>query len=352
MAEHAPIATPGGAAPSAPAACLSTPFAFRGGIVARNRVAVPPMVVCGLHPDSAVTDATVAHYAALAAGGAGVLIQEATCVSPDGKLAAEQLGLWEDGQVEGMRRLVETVRPHGPVHLVQIHHSPVPADIGTEAVERIRDAFVRTAVRAQDAGFHGVELHGAHGYLLSRFLSPRWNRRDDRYGEPIRLAAEILEAVRSATRPAFLVGIRLGVDCPDLPTGLAHAVALDRMGVDFLDVSRGHREEDDPPYAAPCDFPFHELAHRAAAVKPHVAAPVIGVGSLDDPAVAANYLAAGHADFAAVGRGHLVDPAWARKALADEPRDPCLHCPSCKWFRQHELCPGRLRARRIERRNP
>ncbi len=335
------------AAVPAAVAALAAPFALRGR-TAKNRVALPPMVITGLHPDCVVTDETVAHYRAFAEGGAGFLVQEATAVSPDGKLHPKQLGLWEDAQTDGMRRLVEAVRPHGGVFVVQIHHAPVPPDAGTDAVERIVARFADAAVRAERAGYDGVELHGAHGYLLSRFHSTAWNRRTDRYGDPERLVLEVYDAVRAATSGGFLVGIRLGADNPGFEAGIALARSLDRRGIDFLDVSNGYRGPDAAPPAPPEGYPFSALSYRAAAVRPHVKAPVIGVGSLNDPAVAAAYVAAGHADFAAVGRGQLVDPAWTRKALSGAPIHACMECPGCQWFGNHPCCPGRQRADRLE----
>jgi NADPH2 dehydrogenase len=326
---------------------LGSPMRIRGA-TAKNRIVVPPMVVCSLHPACETTPDVVAHYAALAAGGCSILIQEATCVSRDGKLASQQLGLWEDGQIDGMRRIVAACRPHGPLLLVQLHHARVKRELATAEVARIRDDFVAAAVRAERAGYDGVELHGAHGYLLCTFLNPRINRRTDRYGEPLQLVREILAGIRAATGDGFLVGIRIGADNPDLGTGIAQCVALEGLGIDFLDVSSGLSEPGDGPLPVPDGFPFSDLAFRGCEVKRHVSVPVIAVGSLNDPARAARLVEEGHADFAAVGRGMLVDPAWARKTLAGEPADPCLDCAICRWFRHPEECPGRRKARSLE----
>jgi 2,4-dienoyl-CoA reductase-like NADH-dependent reductase (Old Yellow Enzyme family) len=323
---------------------LSSPLRIRRS-TAKNRIVVPPMVVCGLHPDGEVNEAVLAHYESFAAGGCGILIQEATCVSPDGKLAEQQLGLWDDGRTEGMRRIVERCRPYGPLLIVQIHHARTRGEPDTATVERIRDDFVAAAVRAERAGYDGVELHGAHGYLLCAFQNPRLNRRSDRYGEPMRLTEEVYRGIRAVTGPDFIVGIRIGADNPDMETGLAQCAALEALGIDFLDVSSGMTGPRDPALPVPSDFPFSELAWRGVEVKKRASVPVIAVGSLDDPARAARLVEGGYADCAAVGRGMLVDPAWARKVLAGEPVDPCQNCSPCRWFRHHENCPGRRRAR-------
>ncbi len=326
-----------------PGTTLGTPLRIRNA-TAKNRIVLPPMVVNGLHPDNEVTDATLAHYGAFADGGAGVLIQEATCVSPDGKLSDQQLGLWADGQVEGARRLVERCRPSGALLFVQIHHVRFEHEPETAVVERIRDDFSAAAVRAEHAGYDGVELHGAHGYLLNAFMNPRRNRRTDRYGDPMRLVTEVYEAVRAATGPGFIVGIRVGVDNPDMATGLAQCRALEALGVDFLDISAGMTELDDATLPVPCDFPFSALAWRGCEVKKHVKVPVMAVGGLNAPSLAAKLVEGGFADFAAIGRGQLVDPAWAAKTLAGLPVDACLDCNACKWFNSHTKCPGRLAA--------
>ena len=320
---------------------LATPLRIRDA-VAKNRIVLPPMVVCGLHPDGVVNDAVVAYYERLAAGGCGILIQEATVVSPDGKLAEPQIGLWSDDQLDGQKRIVDRCRPHGPLFLVQIHHARVMRrELETAEVERIRDDFTAAAVRAEKAGADGVELHGAHGYLLCSFLNERVNRRKDRYGDPMALVTEIYRSIRQATRPGFLVTIRVGADNPDMASGIARSRALEALGFDLLDVSSGMTKPGDPKLPVPADFPFSELAWRGCEVKKHVAVPVIAVGQLDDPKKAARLVEEGYADFAAVGRGMLVDPEWAKKTLAGEPVHSCQNCSPCRWFRHHETCPGR-----------
>ncbi len=320
---------------------LAAPLRLRDR-VAKNRIVLPPMVVCGLHPDGLVNEDTLAHYERFAAGGSGILIQEATCVSPDGRLADPQLGLWSDDRLDGQKRLVDRCRPHGPLYLVQIHHARVVGrELGTAEVERIRDDFTEAAVRAEKAGADGVELHGAHGYLLCAFMNPRVNVRTDRYGDPMALVDEIYRAIRQRTRPGFLVTIRVGADNPDLDTGIARSRALEALGFDLLSISSGMTKPEDPKLAVPDDFPFSALAWRGCEVKKRVSAPVVAVGQLDDPAKAARLVEGGFADFAAVGRGQLVDPEWAKKVLAGEPVHPCQNCSPCRWFRHHENCPGR-----------
>lgn len=329
----------------------------------KNRIVLPPLVICGLHPEGIVNDRVVAHYAAFAKGGCGIIIQEATCVSPDGRLAGPQLGLWQDSQIEEAKRIVEVCRPSGALLLVQIHYASKQGEpdsivqVGPSAyhnqdgdhraldlaeIERIRDDFITAAVRAEKAGYQGVELHAAHGYLLCAFMNHKLNRRSDRYGEPTRLVREIIDGIRQRTGNDFIVAARVGADNPDLPAGHANCRALAEMGVDLLDVSSGMAQ--DGPLPVPPDFPFSELAWRGCEIKKKTALPVIAVGDLNEPARAALLIEGGFADFAAVGRGMLVDPDWPAKVLAGLPVNPCLDCRTCRWFRNHEKCPGRRRA--------
>lgn len=327
----------------------------------KNRIALPPLVICGLHREGRVNEAVLDHYEALARGGNGTIIVEATCVRPEGRLAGPQLGLWEDGQIGGMARIAECVLPYGALLLVQIHYASKqgePDDVKqvgpseyvnhdgqhraltTAEVERIRDGFIDAAARAEKAGFSGVELHGAHGYLLCAFMNPTYNRRDDRYGELTLLPREIIAGIRQRTGKDFLVTCRIGLDNPDIETGVANSRALEAAGVDLLNVSHGMGREGKLP--VPEGFPFSELAWLGCEAKKHLTIPVIAVGGLDKPGLAAKLIEGGYSDFAAVGRGQLVDPEWAGKTLAGRPVQPCLNCKiGCRWFIKHEKCPGK-----------
>lgn len=343
---------------------LASPIQVRNHRV-KNRIVLPPLVVCGLHPDGQVNAAVVAHYSGFAQGGCGIIIQEATCVSANGKLAGEQLGIWQDSQIEQAKRIVAACLPYDPLLLIQIHHAskqgepdqvvqvgPSPyvnsdgrhRELSLAEIEVIRDDFVAAAVRAEKSGYHGIELHGAHGYLLCAFMNPKLNQRMDRFGDPLQLVGEIIGGIRQSVKSDFLVTIRIGLDNPDPSVGLSQCQELEKMGIDLLNVSSGMAQEQ--RLEIPEGFPFSELAWRGCEAKRHVSVPVIAVGDLNDPVRAARLVGEGYADFAAVGRGMLVDPEWANKALAGQPIHPCLDCRDCVWFRHHQKCPGRKRAER------
>jgi NADPH2 dehydrogenase len=341
-------------------ASLNSPIVIRNSTV-RNRIVLPPLVICAMHPRGGVNETVLDHYESFARGGCGAVIVEATCVLPEGRLAGPQLGLWEDAQIGGMARIAGRVLPHGALPLVQIHyaskqgepdnvvqvgpsaytnHDGIHRALPTAEVERIRDGFVAAAVRAEKAGFPGVELHGAHGYLLCAFMNAAYNQRDDRYGDLTFLPREIIAGIRQVTGPDFIVAARVGVDNPDVATGIANCRALEAAGLDLLSISHGMGRTDKLP--VPDGFPFKELTWLGCEVKKHVHIPIIAVGGLNDPEKARKLVGEGWADFAAVGRGMLVDPEWANKVLAGQPVNKCYDCKKgCVWFREHEKCPGR-----------
>ena len=326
----------------------------------KNRIVAPPLVVTGLHRQSQVVEELLKLYGAFAESGCGTIIQEATCVLPEGKLAGDQLGLWEDGQIDGCRRIVGRCKPHGALMLVQIHYASKQGEpdnvvqigpseytnhdgfhraLGLDEVERIRDGFIAAALRAERAGYDGVELHGAHGYLLCAFMNSKLNRRSDRYGDTMELVREVYAGIRQSVRSDFLVTIRVGVDNPDMQTGIRNTQEIDRLGFDIINVSSGMAQ--DVEVKAPKGFPFSALTWRGCETKKFVKAPVIAVGDLDDPALAKRLIAEGWADFAAIGRGMLVDPHWAGKALGIDPAPliRCRKCRHCQWFGDHNRCP-------------
>ncbi len=358
---------------------------------------MPPLVIWQSDATGLVTDRHVAHYERSA--GAGLVIVEATAIAPEGRLAATQLGIWSDDHLPGLARLARTISASGALAGIQLHHAGgnatmektcglaprVPSlvegspdgarEMSDEEVELVVAAFARATRRALGAGFRVIELHGAHGYLISQFLSPGTNRRRDRWGgSPERRAAFLTEAVAAARREIESAGlggeaaltVRLGLAASDpralsLDEGCDAARAAVAAGVDFLDISNAG-PSDDALSAAIRDRArrsgIEPIAGRspvlllAAIAKSSVRVPVIGVSGLRTPEQAADAVDSGIADLVAVGRGILADPRWAAKALGTDLRsiELCQDCaPSCHWFREPATCPARRRlARRGE----
>ena len=326
----------------APVRLLSDPVKI-GAVTARNRICIPPMVFYGhAGEDGMVTEDHVAHYREFAAGGAGLIIQEATCIAPEGRLRPDQLGIWSEEHVPGLRRIAETVHENGCPIFLQIHHRAAedPGALSTAEIEALRDAFIEGSLRAFRAGYDGVELHGCHSYLLCQMLNRCTNTRTDKYADGIRLVEEIYQGIRSRTPPEFVIGIRLGGFEPALPDGIAHAKAMEEMGLEFLDISYGFSGAMDQE--APGDPRFSAAVRAAAAVKEAVTIPVFAVDGIRTPEDAEQILTETGVDMVDIGRSALVDPDWPRKALAGLTPGRCLDCRTCQWRIDASRCPGRL----------
>ncbi len=329
-----------------------------------NRICVPPMVCFNWSDESGiVSEKHVAHYKAIAQGGPGLIIQEATCIDPVGRLAASQLGIWSDDHIPGLKRIVDAVHAEGVPILVQIHHAgimglmnPAPcpsayefqrrdftqrgAEMTLEQIAELRQNFAEAARRAQKAGYDGVELHGCHSYLLCQFLNKRVNRRTDKYADGMKLVEEIVNDVREATGPDFIVGIRLGVFEPGLQDGIDHAKRLAELGIDFLDLSYGFGPESDPE--KPEDFPLADVIFGAGRVKAEVGdVPVFAVYGIQSAEQAQLALDLTNADMIDVGRGILVNYNWPKDACDGRDTGKCLYCPTCMWRVDADKCAGR-----------
>jgi 2,4-dienoyl-CoA reductase-like NADH-dependent reductase (Old Yellow Enzyme family) len=335
----------------------------------RNRICVPPMVCFNWSDDNGyVTDKNVEHYRAIARGGAGLIIQEATCVTKEGRLHNTQLGIWDDSQVEGLKRITEAVHKEGCPIFVQIHHAGIVGinkdafcpgyytfrrgedekigrKMSLEDIKEIQKSFIQAGRRAYEAGYDGVELHGCHSYLISQFFNSRINKRDDVYGRaPERFTLEIMDGMRKLVPESFIIGIRLGAFEPTLEDGLWHAKALEDSGIDFLDISYGFSGEDEP--FKPEGFPLKDIIYAAGEFKKQSRVPVFAVNGLRIPEDAIEALRLTDVDMVDIGRSILVDYNWSRKALEGKVTGRCLDCRVCQWRIDPERCAGRLKMRR------
>lgn len=304
----------------------------------RNRVVMPPMNMDHAGPGGVVTDAVIAHYVQRARGGVGLIIVQAAYVREDGKLSPNQLGISGDEHIEPLARLARAIKGHGAAAAIQIHHAGGVADprtIGGAPVAPSADAFAgvkrdltvaeigelvrafgAAARRAKAAGFDAVELHGAHGYLVTQFLSPATNHRGDQYGRGsegrLRFALECISAMREAAGAECPICVRISA-IEEQPGGLTLeescriAAALQQAGARLIHVSASLAAgECEPGYLVPL----------AQEIKRAVTIPVIAVGKLDDPALANQVIEDGKADLVAVGSRLLKDPEWPRSAAA------------------------------------
>lgn len=330
----------------------------------KNRVVMPPVVSFGWADENGyVDDRHVRHYEERAEGGAGIIIVEATCVKKDGRIVNSQPGIWSDNHIKGLNKITTACRKYGPLMLIQIHHSglatsPAIADkavsptadpnnnrthtLSIEEIHDLRDAFIKAAGRAKQAGFHGVELHGAHGFLLNQFATTIFNKREDEYGRSLegrlKLASEIIHGIREALGEDFIIGYRLGSNSPTLEDGIEIARYLEKTGIDILHASHGGGTGVIP--TVPENFAYNGIVYSGTQIKKHVKIPVIAVNEIKTPERASYLIAHQMADFVAIGKDMLTDPRWVKKAMNNEPIDYCLHCqPKCKRYENADLCP-------------
>ena len=334
------------------------------GLEVKNRVCVPAMVCFGWSDETGyVVEKNVDHYRAIAKGGAGLIIQEATCISKAGRLSLDQLGIWEDGQIPGLKRITDAVHEAGVPIFLQIHHAGViaaPEDrvcpseytcvhkgiekhgraLTVSEIKVIEQEFIDAARRAYAAGYDGVELHGCHSYLLSQFFNRRVNQRTDEYNTEDRLFVKnIMEGIRKVTPENFVVGIRLGAFEPELSDGIAHAKWLESQGIDFIDVSYGFDFE--ARREKPEGYPFAEAIYGARRIKEAVSVPVFAVFGIQDGEQAEAALLDTGADMIDIGRGVLVNYNWANDVKEGRNPGKCLYCKTCMWRVDSEKCAGK-----------
>ncbi|KAK1183733.1 NADH:flavin oxidoreductase/NADH oxidase [Streptomyces sp. NBS 14/10] len=347
---------------------LFEPYTLRS-LTIPNRIWMSPM--CQYSAEVSGPDAGVAgdwhfsHYTSRAVGGTGLILVEATAVSPKGRISPADLGLWNDTQTEAFRRITAFLKERGTTPGIQLAHAgrkastdrpwlgggpvaedgggwqplgpsplpfdeghPVPEELTVEQIQEIVGQFAEAARRALAAGFEVAEIHGAHGYLIGEFLSPYSNRRTDEYGGSFenrtRFALEVLDAVRAVWPEELPLFFRISAtdwlteDDSDERQGwtaddtVRFARELTAHGVDLLDVSTGGnaarvRIPTGPGYQVPF----------AARVRAETGLPVAAVGMITEPAQAEKIVAGGEADAVLLGRELLRDPYWARHAARD-----------------------------------
>ncbi|MBT2472358.1 NADH:flavin oxidoreductase/NADH oxidase [Streptomyces sp. ISL-66] len=356
------LAAPAATAAPAASAALFRPWTIRS-VTVPNRVWMAAM--CQYSAEASGPDAGVAndwhftHYAARATGGTGLIVQEATAVSPEGRISPYDLGIWNDTQVEALRRITSFVRAQGSVAGIQLANAgrkastgrpweggrpvgpdadgwrpsapspvpfsegdPVPHELTVGEIREVVEQFAAAARRSLAAGYQVIEIHGAHGYLIGQFLSPHSNRRTDAYGGSFenrtRLALEVVDAIRAVWPEELPLFFRISAtdwleeDGWTAAETVRLAALLQEHGVDLLDVSTGGLAPGARiPVGPGYQVPF------AARVKAETALPVAAVGLITEPEQAEKILANGEADAVLLGRELLRDPFWARRAAAE-----------------------------------
>lgn len=350
-------------------------------ITLRNRIAVPPM--CQYSAEDGLTNEWhQAHYATLARGGAGLVVVEATGVSPEGRITPGCLGLWDDKHIEGLAAVADKIKQGGAVAGIQLAHAgrkasankpwegddhlreddptawqPIgpsedafganlprtPQAMTKADIERVKQDFVDATRRALEAGFEWLELHFAHGYLAQSFFSEHANKRTDEYGGDFagrsRFLIETLQAVREVWPQHLPFTVRLGVVeyAGDDEKMLSESVELVKQfkqaGTDFVSVSIGFNTPE-------ADIPWGPafLAPVAQRIRDEAQLPVATAWGVDTPELANETVANEQIDVVMVGRAHLANPHWtyyAAKQLAKADPSWVLPAPYAHWLHRY-----------------
>jgi 2,4-dienoyl-CoA reductase-like NADH-dependent reductase (Old Yellow Enzyme family) len=331
---------------------LFEPLTLRGTTI-RNRVWVSPMCQYSSH-DGRPSDWHLVHLGAFAQGGAGLVMSEATAVTPEGRISPQDAGIWNDEQAADYRRITEFVKSQGSTPGIQLAHAgrkastrrpwdgrgyvpeseggwqtvgaspigyadwPAPRELTAEELEVHPQAWSDAARRALDAGYEVAEIHAAHGYLLHQFLSPLTNRRTDAWGGDLagrsRLLLEVVDAVRAVWPGDQPVLVRISAtDWVEGGLDLDETAEVGRLlaahGVDLVDVSSGGNSPDQQiPLEPGYQVPFATRIRHASGL------PVGAVGLITDPQQAEKIVSDGEADAVFLARELLRDPHWAQRA--------------------------------------
>lgn len=336
---------------------LTDPLTLRSGAALKNRFVLAPLTNLQSHPDGMLSDDEFNWLAKRAEGGFGVVMTCAASAQEEGVGFPGQLGFHDDKHLPGLTRLAAKIKEYGSLAIAQLHHGGLRAIKNPKApsadeklgaqpmtlgeVAQSRDAFIAAAQRAERAGFNGVELHGAHGYLICSFLSAELNQRNDAYGgspeNRARFLFEIVDGVRAATKPGFTLGVRLsperwGIVLPEIRDVAQRLMREAR--IDFLDMSLWDvtKEPNDEAFQGRTLASYFTELDRGQ-VRLGAAGKIMSAQDARD------VLAAGF-DFAVIGRGAILHHDFPRRAAAD-PNFAAIATPvSEAYLREEGLGPA------------
>jgi 2,4-dienoyl-CoA reductase-like NADH-dependent reductase (Old Yellow Enzyme family) len=324
------------------------------GLKIRNRIVMPPMVTRLATDSGEVTAKLIEHYEKRSKGGVGLIIVEASAITWEHRISENNIGVHDDSLIEGLGRLADGIKKHGARAFIQLNHSgpkkyhsarfvgpspipvmdgPVPEELTIDEMMQIKDLFIEAACRVKEAGFDGAEIHAAHFFLLSSFLSSYSNQRADEYGGNIQNKTKfVVDVIKGVKRKvgSFPVQCRINgienyIRGIDVEEAKQIAQILVNAGLDSLNVSgymspmfneekiaRFSRENKPSIFE---NFPWGCYIPCTAEIKKVVNIPVIGVGMVRTAEFAEKVIRENLCDLVAVGRGHLADPEFASKVL-------------------------------------
>lgn len=321
----------------------------------KNRIVMAPMCQYSADEDGNVDNWHIIHYASRAIGGVGLIIIEATAVEPRGRISANDLGIWKDEHIDGLKRIVKECKKYGAKVGIQLAHAgrkcsvasenivapsaipfsedyKTPIELTQDEIQNIIESFKMGARRSLEAGFDIIEIHGAHGYLINEFLSPLSNHRTDKYGGSLENRARFLKEILQSVREVWpkKLPIILRVSAEDYVTNGNHSEDLANIinllkeyEVDIVNVSSGAVVPAEIKAYPGYQVPFAEV------IKKETGLPTIAGGLITNPLMAEEILRNNRSDLVFLGRELLRNPYWPLHA-AKEVRD------DIKWPMQYE----------------
>jgi 2,4-dienoyl-CoA reductase-like NADH-dependent reductase (Old Yellow Enzyme family) len=330
------------------------------GLTVKNRFVMPPMVRSLASEDGFVTEAVIRHYENRSKGQVGLIIVEAAAISWEHRIGMKNIGIHDDKLIPGLRRLADGIKAHGARAFIQINHSgskthfntryvgpsnipvvkhKIPEPLSLDEIYDITQKFVDATRRAMEAGFDGVEIHGAHYYLLSEFLSGYTNRRNDEYGgttkKKAKFSVEVIRAIRRELGDYPLIFRMNGFENVEngitIDEGIEIAKIIEHAGIDVLHIScvvdstfnpglpPVFDKESQPDFLK--EYPYDSCIPIAGKIRPHVSVPVIGVGEVRDARLVKKVERDNMCDMLGIGRGVLADPYFIQKILEGHEED-------------------------------
>lgn len=311
----------------------------------KNRLVMPPMATAKATSEGKVSEDILDYYNEKSNGGyVSLIIIEHSFISSEGKASANQLSVADDSTIEELRKLSDIIHHNGSKAIIQINHAGVaakeeiigttpvgpsnvphpfkegtPRELTISEIDEIIKKFADAALRVKAAGFDGVEIHSAHGYLLYQFFSPLTNKREDEYGgnvlNRINIHLKVIKAVREAVGDNFPILLRLGASDfieggVNIEDSIIAAKEFEKAGIEILDISGGFKG-----YFSPNSKEQGYFSPLTDAIKKEISIPVILTGGIIEEAAAEKLLVDGKADLIGVGRAILNDSKWAEKAV-------------------------------------
>jgi len=329
-------------------------------LTVKNRFVMPPMVRSLASEDGSVTEEVIQHYEERSRGQVGLIIVEAAAIAWEHRIGMKNIGIHDDSMIPELRKLADGIKAHGARAFIQINHSgakthfntryvgpsnisvvkhKIPEPLSIDEIQDITQMFVNAARRAMEAGFDGVEIHGAHYYLLSEFLSGYTNRRHDEYGgvteNKAKFSVDVIKAIRKELGKYPLIFRMNGLENVEngitIDEGIEIAKIIERAGIDVLHIScvvdstfnpglpPVFDRDSQPDFLR--DYPYDSCIPIAGKIKSHVDIPVIGVGEVRDEKLVKKVMEDDFCDMLGVGRGLLADPYFVQKILEGRGKD-------------------------------